>query len=65
MHYHNLPDLKCHHVSNLAGIDWPAVDLACPATVAGRYIARHYNVDPSIADVVAGLAGLGLNEGAQ
>jgi hypothetical protein len=45
-------------------------DLHCaatrePSTPAGRYLARRYDVPTSIADVVAGLAGLGLNEGVQ
>jgi hypothetical protein len=30
-----------------------------PNTVAGKFIARRFRVDPAIADLVANLAGLG------
>jgi len=51
-------------------VDPQPLDLHCvatpePSTPAGRYLARRYDVPTSIADVVAGLAGLGLAEGVQ
>jgi hypothetical protein len=33
----------------------------CPCSRAGVHLVRRYRVHPSIADVVAGLAGLGAN----
>jgi hypothetical protein len=37
---------------------------ACrPSTAAGLHLTRRYRVDPAIADVVAGLAGLGAESG--
>jgi hypothetical protein len=36
-----------------------------PATDAGRFIHSHHLVDPRIADLVAHLAGLGLEETAR
>ena len=32
-----------------------------PATAAGLYVCRRFHVDPTIADLVASLAGIGLN----
>jgi hypothetical protein len=32
-----------------------------PATAAGLYVCRRFHVDPTIADLVASLAGLGPN----
>jgi hypothetical protein len=34
-----------------------------PSTRAGLHLTRRYRVDPAIADVVAGLAGLGPESG--
>ena len=65
MHYHILLDSQCHLILNLAGADWSIIDPAGPATVAGRYVARRYNVNPASADVIAHLAGLGSAEGPQ
>jgi hypothetical protein len=30
-----------------------------PTTAAGLYVCRHHHVDPTIADLIAALAGLG------
>ena len=62
MHYHNSRELQCHHVSNIAEADWSIADPAGPMTFAGRHVVRQYNINPTIADVVAHLAGLGLTE---
>jgi hypothetical protein len=32
-----------------------------PATAAGLYVCRRFHINPTIADLVAGLAGLGPN----
>jgi hypothetical protein len=32
-----------------------------PTTAAGLYVCRRFHVDPTIADLVASLAGIGLN----
>ena len=34
-----------------------------PSTRAGLHLTRRYRIDPAIADVVAGLAGLGAESG--
>ncbi len=36
-----------------------------PSTPAGQFVSRRYRVDPAVADLVANLAGLGLNEEAR
>jgi hypothetical protein len=51
----NLP--KSHPVSGFPLFDWKVE--VVPATRAGIHLPRRYRVDPSIADVVANLAGLG------
>lgn len=55
--------LKSHTVSGLPLFDWrQAVVIQPPCTRAGIHLARRYRVHPSIADVVADLAGLGPKE---
>lgn len=55
---------KPQPVSDLPLFSWRVVVLR-PATQAGLHVARRYRVHPSIADVVAGLAGLGANREAR
>jgi hypothetical protein len=42
--------------------DPPPFDWRCtlsPVTTAGRYVAKHYRINPAVADLVASLAGIG------
>ena len=54
----------CHPASGLPLFDWQPL-LRQPATRAGLHLMRYYRIHPSIADVVASLAGLGLNREAR
>ena len=55
----------CHPVSGLPLFDWQPLVALRPATRAGLHLTRRYRIHPSIADVVAGLAGLGANREAR
>lgn len=50
---------NCHLTSGLPLFDWRVVVLQPPITHAGLHLTRRYRIHPSIADVVASLAGLG------
>ena len=58
MHDYNISCLRCHDISDL-DTNWQNVDLALSVTIAGRYIARKYDVPTAIADALAVIAGLG------
>jgi hypothetical protein len=45
-------------------IEFPASP-AMPTTYAGRFLCRRHLIDPRIADLLAGLAGLGIEEARQ
>jgi hypothetical protein len=51
---------KTQSVSDLPLFAWRVVVLQ-PSTRAGLHLTRRYRVHPSVADVVANLAGLGLH----
>jgi hypothetical protein len=55
---------KPQPLSELPLFTWRVV-VRQPSTQAGLHVARRYRVHPSIADVVAGLAGLGANREAR
>lgn len=58
MHIYSKPDLPIQEFSGLPLFDWRSA-VVHPSTRASRHICRRYGVSPSIADVIAGLAGLG------
>jgi hypothetical protein len=59
------PKPKFQDLSGLPLFDWRQAVLQPPRTRAGLHLARRYRLHPSIADVVAALAGLGSDwEGA-
>jgi len=49
---------KAQSVSTLPLSPWRSV-VVRPSTPAGRFVLRRFRVDPALADIVAGLAGLG------
>jgi hypothetical protein len=53
------PQPDSHQVSGLSLFDWRSAVVHQPATRAGLHLTRRYRIHPSIADVLAGLAGLG------
>jgi hypothetical protein len=55
----------CHPKFDPQSLDLHHPAILQPMTPAGVFLVRRYDVPPAIADVVAGLAGLGLAEGVQ
>jgi hypothetical protein len=52
-----------NHISTCVEWSNPIIEMpAAPSTAAGAYLSRRYHVPTAIADLVAALAGLGLEE---
>ena len=64
MHEYNIFRLRCHEISDFVPANC-CQNVDPVLTIAGRYVARKYDVPPSIADLVAQLAGFDAAEGLQ
>jgi hypothetical protein len=54
------PTSKEQSASDLPLFNWRVVVVRPrPSTRAGNFVARRYRIDPAVADLYAGLAGLG------
>jgi hypothetical protein len=62
--YTNFPE-NCYPKFHSHSLNLHRAAIRQPTTPAGLYLVRRHYVPPSIADVVARLAGLGLNEEVQ
>jgi hypothetical protein len=60
MRIYNNPAVPCHQLSRQLQFDLRLVTVA-PVTKAGHHIRHRFGVRPELADLIANLAGLGIN----
>jgi hypothetical protein len=66
MNYINFGASSRNHISTPIEFSNPIIEEPIvPATVAGAHLFRRYHIPASLADLVASLAGLGLEEARQ
>ena len=56
---------KSHQDSILPLLDWRSAIVHRPTTLGGRYLQHRFGIQAELADTIARLAGLGLEEARQ